>query len=1075
MKSTNIKLISAGAGSGKTFRLTKDFSGLLTNDEPYHPSQMIATTFTRAAASELKNRIREKILEQGLMEMVPQLDQALVGTVNSVSQQLLSLFSFELGLSPTLAVIDDDEKDVLFQYAMSTSLDLVTLNEMDNVGERFSIERKDTRKAIKSISDNARNNEMDAKQLEWSRDDSVSSLKKILPKANKDQQQTTSKLQKIIPDLRQKVKAANDNGKDTKNALAHFEAFLYKLQQGVAIPWAEWATCAEVKCNAPAAKSLIFDEAKILMADHIYFPGFHDDLSNYIKLCFDGAIICMEKYAALKKERGLVDFVDQESLLLKALDDKIIQERFRDQFKVLFVDEFQDTSPLQLSLFLKISTLTEKVIWVGDSKQAIYGFRNSDAQLINTVTKALGKPGNDDILQTSFRSRPELVEIVNSLFLQPFKNTEKILTKEQILLEANRKENKQLQTAFQLWGFQWQPSPKQYDNNEKYQSHFATRVKAFLATKPLMEDKDTGIAREVKAGDISILCRTNNKCTGIANALRNQGLQAVVSNSGLNLTAEWRLLKACLHLLVDGTDSLSKFEIEFLTNAEHNIPKMLEDRLLFLKDAGEDKGKMNNWLCDHPTIQWINEQRKMLLSESISGIICLIFSGLDFNSVVMRWGDGAQRHANLQQVVTYSTEFEDYCLKLALLPNVHGFLSWFDELSENGSDQRGLVTNEFSVNVHTYHAAKGLEWPVVMLCDLDDERDPDVFSVRVNAKDNIDFNDPLKDRSLRFWPWPYKTSPYGKKSGFKQFTEQFISSDDFIILGDKERTESLRLLYVGFTRARDYLIIPFKVKSEECYLKAIVENGISSFVEFDKIPTDKIISKNKIHNQLLRLWITDYGDYAEGVNSSTEFAEVYEKNEIKNYPAYYITPSESEAIEEVSFKEDIAIHNAFSRGDFDGEKSDFGTFIHRVFCAYDPAMNDFKSKEIISRLGNCYGFNNPKLNDEILHFVSAFYKWIESEFRPIKIYKELPMMMERNGQLIDGIADLVIETKNELILIDYKTFSGNSAELKSKAKTFSGQLKLYMDILRQGFPGKKVRGGIYFLMKGVVVWMEEGK
>jgi ATP-dependent exoDNAse (exonuclease V) beta subunit len=74
---------------------------------------------------------------------------------------------------------------------------------------------------------------------------------------------------------------------------------------------------------------------------------------------------------------------------------------------------------------------------------------------------------------------------------------------------------------------------------------------------------------------------------------------------------------------------------------------------------------------------------------------------------------------------------------------------------------------------------------------------------------------------------------------------------------------------------------------------------------------------------------------------------------------------------------------------------------------------------------------------------------------------------------LGGIADLVIETDHEIILIDYKTFIGDSAQMQWKAKTFSGQLKLYMDILQQGFPGKKVRGGIYFVMKGVVFWMED--
>jgi ATP-dependent exoDNAse (exonuclease V) beta subunit len=81
-------------------------------------------------------------------------------------------------------------------------------------------------------------------------------------------------------------------------------------------------------------------------------------------------------------------------------------------------------------------------------------------------------------------------------------------------------------------------------------------------------------------------------------------------------------------------------------------------------------------------------------------------------------------------------------------------------------------------------------------------------------------------------------------------------------------------------------------------------------------------------------------------------------------------------------------------------------------------------------------------------------------------------MMESNGQLVDGIADMVVETADEVILIDYKTFTGDKAAMQFKAKEFTGQLKFYMDILRKGFLGKKVKGGIYFVMRGVMVWVK---
>ena len=194
MKS-NIRLISAGAGSGKTSRLSEELAELLTaNQKGYQPSQVIATTFTRAAAGELKNKIREKLLEQGKIEIASQLEQSLIGTVNGISYQLLSLFSFESGLSPALSVIDDDEKEVLFQESLSKSIDVRTWNEIDELGQRFSIERNDTRYVIKTISDNARNNALDTKQLELSRDDSVKYLKDHLPKPNEEQQKIQKEL-----------------------------------------------------------------------------------------------------------------------------------------------------------------------------------------------------------------------------------------------------------------------------------------------------------------------------------------------------------------------------------------------------------------------------------------------------------------------------------------------------------------------------------------------------------------------------------------------------------------------------------------------------------------------------------------------------------------------------------------------------------------------------------------------------------------------------------------------------------------------------------------------------------------
>ena len=120
-----------------------------------------------------------------------------------------------------------------------------------------------------------------------------------------------------------------------------------------------------------------------------------------------------------------------------------------------------------------------------------------------------------------------------------------------------------------------------------------------------------------------------------------------MSNTGISLTAEWRWLRACMHVLVDETDSLSKAEIIFLHQADHNVESLLDERLEFLHAAGDDYPKRNSWMQDYPVIVWIKENRSRLLAEPVSGMIQLIYAGLQFHNKVIEWGNGAQRQANL--------------------------------------------------------------------------------------------------------------------------------------------------------------------------------------------------------------------------------------------------------------------------------------------------------------------------------------------------------------------------------------------------------------------------------------------
>ena len=106
----NVKLISAGAGSGKTYRLTEEIVQKLKEGVP--PSGILATTFTKKAAAELRERVRQRLINEGLFDAAEEVSNALIGTVNGLGTKLLQRFSFEAGLSPNVQVMDDSEIDI---------------------------------------------------------------------------------------------------------------------------------------------------------------------------------------------------------------------------------------------------------------------------------------------------------------------------------------------------------------------------------------------------------------------------------------------------------------------------------------------------------------------------------------------------------------------------------------------------------------------------------------------------------------------------------------------------------------------------------------------------------------------------------------------------------------------------------------------------------------------------------------------------------------------------------------------------------------------------------------------------
>jgi len=155
--SRNICFISAGAGSGKTYRLTEVLQEALVAGRA-RPGGVIGTTFTKKAAAELRERVRRHLFESGKTAAAVQMEQALLGTVNSVCGRLLQRFAFEIGLSPDLEVIPEEDGQMLFDQVLEGATPLETVRQMNTVSFRMGL--SDWKAVVKKIVDAARANNM---------------------------------------------------------------------------------------------------------------------------------------------------------------------------------------------------------------------------------------------------------------------------------------------------------------------------------------------------------------------------------------------------------------------------------------------------------------------------------------------------------------------------------------------------------------------------------------------------------------------------------------------------------------------------------------------------------------------------------------------------------------------------------------------------------------------------------------------------------------------------------------------------------------------------------------------------
>ncbi|HXU07779.1 MAG TPA: UvrD-helicase domain-containing protein, partial [Blastocatellia bacterium] len=452
-------VVEAAAGTGKTSELVRRIisvikSGRATLD------QIVAVTFTDAAAGELKLRLRGEIErerqspetspdeKQFLTEALPQLEEAHIGTIHSFCGDLLRERPVEAGIDPLFEIASEDTSRPLFEMAFDRWFESQLANPSEAVRR---ILRRRTRREYtggrpatlaRRRSGEGPRRRLRSAALElierrdfpapwrhnpgFDRDSQIDSLiddmKELASWAERGQpKQWFTKslvdLKHIVTDM---TRAEEDLGRDYDGVEARLFDFLsgWRSKNYVAYYARDEFPEKELKAKRDALKEKVQEFVAQAGAD--LAPRLRDDL-----------MAVLEEYTRLKERAGCLDFLD---LLLRARnlvrDNKSVREELQHRFTRVFVDEFQDTDPLQAEILVllsaddvnemnwrKVKPVSGKLFIVGDPKQSIYRFRRADVALYEAVKRQVIASGGALVeLNVSFRSVPQIQEAVNAAF-----------------------------------------------------------------------------------------------------------------------------------------------------------------------------------------------------------------------------------------------------------------------------------------------------------------------------------------------------------------------------------------------------------------------------------------------------------------------------------------------------------------------------------------------------------------------------------------------------------------------------------------------------------------------------------
>lgn len=823
--------VTAGAGSGKTRVLVDRYLNILNLKKDVSPDQIAAITFTEKAAAEMKGRIIKEMRKSKYTDIrdrhLEKMHSAPISTFHAFCSRILKENPFQAGVPANFGVLEGIEKKLLLKQTIKDTLQEIATDTEDR-------HRKELERCLQSFTDVATLVEMlislvDKRDVMKHLLDTVYSDSAIerLPaeweQAFQDALPSSVEIVEFIDCLQRIQSIARGKNADRVDFLTSDFASLqelYKNRPDVFSYLTEIAKLITTKENKIATRDFIglrndttgyeYEiEFLVSVARRIKEAPTVDcndvDSDDFLLLSITRDLLTLyqrvlQDYQSAKLSQSKLDFADLQIYTRDLLkNNNRIRQKLLNQYKFYMIDEFQDTNELQYELVMLLTDELKRgnLFVVGDPKQSIYGFRDADVRVFErTKEKIVDRGGKDIRLKENFRSLQNSVGFVNYLFAR-LMGDEKENDFEVIYdpLNVGKTDNEEGVVEIIL-------GQKDSEHANEF-TLLAQYIKDIVSVGVSDEDphsdqdnRDNG--KPVKYGDIAILIRARRHLPDIENALHLAGIPYLTSGGiGFYQRQEiydiWNYLNFLNAPDVNGLSLIGTlrgpaFGISDNELFEISLQKGDGFWLKTQNYVSQDYDKKADKLKTAVTI--LKEHHKVAHRLPVNQLILTIVNETGLIGTLKTGSKGEQRWANYQKLLDIARNFEAQENR----PPLTDFIEYLDILitDEPREGDAPIEEGSDSVKIMTIHAAKGKEYPIVIL--------------------------PCLNRRGHYGTEPFIEEKLG--IGFSPLipSQDYDQSSPEIVqlmkdtAKEKDEAEKKRLLYVAITRAENRLILSGTLK-----------------------------------------------------------------------------------------------------------------------------------------------------------------------------------------------------------------------------------------------------------------------